>query len=109
MPSPLRGTVIHSIFGSKDRLRHGLYIDASDGERNVEIFEYLRSQRERFEAAYGRPIDWEELSGRRACQIADYRENSSVADEAQHAEYVDWFLDAGIRLRRALAAVDPPA
>ena len=61
MPSPLRGTFIHSAFGSNDRLRHGLYIDAGDGERNVEIFNHLRLQRESFEAAYGRPVEWEDF------------------------------------------------
>lgn len=109
MWSPLRGTVINSVFGQGDRLRHELAIDAGDGERNLEMFEYLHAQRDSFEAAYGRPLQWEDLSGYRVCLIADYRENSSVTDEAQHAQFVEWFLDAGVRLRRALAAVDPPA
>lgn len=109
MKSPLRGTIISPGFARGERLIHELYIDTGDAERNLEIFEQLRGQREQFEAAYGRPVEWEELPQRQACRVAEYRENSAVADEAQHAEFVDWFLDAGARLRRALAAVTPPA
>ena len=109
MKSPLRGAIISSVFAQGERLRHELYIDTGDGERNLEIFEHLRGQQEQFESSYGRPVDWEELPQRRACRVADYRENSSVADEAQHGEFVDWFLDASVRLRRALAALGPPA
>jgi hypothetical protein len=109
MKSPLRGAIISSSFAQGERLRHELYIDTGDGERNLEIFEHLRGQREAFDAAYGRPVEWEELPQRRACRVADYRENSGVADEAQHPDFVDWFLDASVRLRRALAAVDSPS
>jgi hypothetical protein len=108
MKSPLRGTTISPVFAQGERLRHELYIDTGDAERNMEIFEHLRGHKDQFDAAYGRPVEWEELPHRRACRVADYRENSGVADEAQHTEFVDWFIDAGIRLRRALVAVGPP-
>jgi hypothetical protein len=109
MSSPLRSTAINSCFGQGDRLRHELSIDAGDGERNLEIFEHRHAQRDSFEAAYGRPLQWEDLSGYRVCLIADYRESSSVTDESHHAQFVEWFLDAGVRLRRAIAGADPPA
>ena len=48
-----RGCIISSSFAQGDRLRHELYIDTGDGERNDEIFEYLRNQQEQIEAAYG--------------------------------------------------------
>jgi hypothetical protein len=107
MKSPLRGAIISSGFAQGNRLRHELYIDTGEAEPNLEIFEHLRGYREQFETAYGRPVEWEELPQRRACRVADYRENSDVADEAAHADFIDWFLDAGVRLRRALAAVGP--
>src|SRR5947209_1954124 len=109
MKSPLRGTIISSGFAQGERLRHELYIDTGDGERNLEIFEQLRAHREEFEIAYGRPVEWEELPQRRACRVADYRGNSDVTNEGDHAAFVGWFVDAGVRLRRALAAVRPSA
>ena len=35
MKSPLRGTIISSAFAQGDRLRHELYIDTGDAERNL--------------------------------------------------------------------------
>jgi hypothetical protein len=60
-------------------------------------------------AGYGRPLEWEELPGRQACRVADYAEGD-VTQTERHDEYIDWFLDAGARFRRAIAIAHvPPA
>jgi hypothetical protein len=60
------------------------------------------------EAVYGRPFEWEELPTKRACRIAEYKADCSVAESERWDEYTDWFLNAGTRLRAALAAVALP-
>jgi hypothetical protein len=50
------------------------------------------------------PLSWEELSERRASRIADYTDGD-VMDTEEHERYIDWFFDAGERLRRAIDSV----
>ena len=108
MKGPIKGCIISSSFAQGDRLRHELYIDTGDGDRNDEIFGYLRDRQEQIEAAYGQPLEWEELPTRRACRIAEYKDGCGVAETERWDEYIAWFLDAGTRLRAALGAEAPP-
>jgi hypothetical protein len=105
-PSPIKGTTIDASFASGGRLRHELYIDTLDGDQNIELLHRFEDQREALEAAYGRSLVYEELPGKRACRIADYKAGADVSDIDRYDEYVDWFFDAGARLRSALEAVD---
>ena len=105
--SPIRGTAINPSFAMGGRLRHEIYIDSGDGARNLEIFRELQAHREAMEAAYGRPLEFEELPDARACRIAEYAQGD-VTDEKAHSRYVEWFVDAGERMRRALGAVSLP-
>lgn len=108
MQSPYSGTLISCGFAQRNRLRHELYIDSGDAGRNMEIFDYLRQRREQLEAAYGGRLEWEPLPTRRACRIADYKEGCPIEQRERFDEYVEWFIDAGQRLRVALAAVGSP-
>lgn len=108
MKAPVKGCKIGLVFAQRHRLRHELYIDTGDSDRNMELFSYLRDRQDQIEAAYGRPLAWEELPNRRACRISDYKDDCNIADEASYDEYIDWFLDAGTRLRRALSVVALP-
>jgi hypothetical protein len=76
-------------------------------ERSTARFERLLRQKEVLEAAYGRPLTWEPLLGRRACRIADYRDGA-ITRLSEHDAYMGFFLDAGERMRNALAAVQLP-
>jgi len=49
---------------------------------------------------------FEELSDRRAARIAEYFDDADVSEVSRHDELIDWFFDAGDRLRKALQAVD---
>jgi hypothetical protein len=106
---PVRGSHISFSFAQKDRLRVELYIDTGDADRNAEIFEYLRERREEFEASYGRQVEWEDLPHRRACRVSDYKYGCTIDQQERYAEYVEWFIDAGRRMRAALAAVGSPS
>jgi hypothetical protein len=96
------------VFPSGERLRHELYIDTGDAGRNIEIFQALRDQRAEIEQAYGRPLEWEELQGRKSCRVADYAEGD-VTQTERHEKFIDWFLDAGERFRRAMAVAHVPS
>ena len=56
------------------------------------------------ESAYGRELTWEELPERRASRIADYS-SGDVLDVEGHDRFIDWFFDAGARLRDAVDTV----
>ena len=108
-PAPIRGTQYSLVFPAGGRLRHELYIDSGDASRNIQIFQALRDQCEAIEQTYGRPLEWEELPSRQACRVGDYTEGD-VTQIERHDEYIEWFLDAGERFRRAMAiARVPPA
>jgi hypothetical protein len=105
MTSPIAGAQISSSFAQGRRLRHELYIDSGDGERNLAIFQALLARRGELETLYGRPLEFEELPAKRACRVADYADGD-VTDTGRHDEFIAWFIDAGERLRRALAGID---
>lgn len=103
--SPIKGTRINPSFANGQRLRHELYIDTGDGARNLDMYEAFLGQRDQFEAAYGRPLNFEALPDARASRIAEYHSDAVVEAEDRHDEFIDWFIDAGERLRRALSSV----
>jgi hypothetical protein len=106
MPSGIAGTYLAASFARGRRLRHELYIDCGDADRNARLFQTLESQRATLEAAYARPLTFEELPDKQASRVADYFEGADVSEAARHDEFVDWFLDSGRRLRAALGSVD---
>ena len=108
MAGSIKGLNINSSFAQGERLRHELYIDTRDGDRNDEIFDYLRNRQEQIEATYGESLTWEELPTKRACRVSAYEEGCSVVDTERWDEFIDWFLDAGTRMRAALETVALP-
>lgn len=102
---PFPGTQINPSFAQGRRLRHELYIDRGDSEANTALFEFLLQRREILETAYGLPLDFDPIDGKRACRIATYRNDGEIQEEDQWTAYLDWFLDEGERLRRALTTV----
>ena len=107
-PSGIRAIWISLSFARGRQLRHGIYINARDRTETEMIFEYLSQQRELFEAEYGRSLQWDTLPSSRSSRIVEYLKDVDVAFEDRYDEFIDWFFDAGVRLRRALSAIDPP-
>jgi len=108
MPSKVRGASLNFSFARGGRLRNELYIDSGNQEENDRIFEAIASQKAAVEQAYGGPLEFEPLEGRRAARIADYTDGD-VAEKDRHEEFIAWFLDSGRRLRSALADIDVDA
>jgi len=106
MPSKIRGASLNFSFARGGRLRNELYIDSGSQEDNDRTFEALATQREKIERAYGGPLEFEQLEGRRASRVADYTDGD-VVEEDRHDEFIEWFLDSGRRLRRALSEAEP--
>lgn len=106
--SGIRGIWIKPSFAQGSQLRHHMYIDTGDKTEIEMIFECLSQQQELFETEYGRPLQWESKPNARARIIADYREDADVTMEDRYDEFIDWFLDADERLRRALSAIELP-
>lgn len=104
MSCGVSGCSIVASFAADGRLRHELYIDRATQAECKTVFDRLAEQREAFEAAYGRSLQWERLDHRKASRIADYAEGD-VTDTARHAEFLAFFDDAGTRLRRALGVL----
>ncbi len=98
MKGPRAGCRYSFGFAWFDRLRHELYIDTGYRAPNTAIYEQLLAQRPTIEAAYGSELSWEELPKKRACRIADYKDVCSVLDRNRHDQYIDWFIDAAVRL-----------
>jgi hypothetical protein len=102
LPSPFRSSAYLSMgFAAGSKLRMELYIDSQDAESVGMLYSFLFDLKNDIEAAYGSPLTWEELPGRRASRIADYSDGD-VVNVDQHDEYIDWFFNTCGRLRDAL-------
>jgi hypothetical protein len=107
MTAPIRNCGLSSSFATGGKIRHELYIDAPTNEQATNRYEALEQQKETLEHAYGQALTWETLPGRRAYRIADYRPGEITRTE-EYGTYMDFFLDAGQRMRHALAAIELP-
>jgi hypothetical protein len=81
-----------------------LYIDrGKDAEdENKAIFDRLIQSRERIEATFGAPLDWQRLEGKRACRIKKNIALGGYRDEPQWPEVQEAMIEAMIRLEKAL-------
>jgi hypothetical protein len=108
LPSPSRGgwssyTVSFPRGPNGQQLRCELYIDSADPAEVQRHFGELDEHREAINAAFGGPLSWEPLEGRRASRIAAYG-TGDITEVDQYDEYLDWFVSTFERLR---AALDP--
>ena len=85
---------------SKEGRRVELYIGTADSELNTASFEKLKARKDGIEAAFGHPLEWEALDGKKACRIA-YTQPGNVDDEANWAEHATWFVTHAGKLRDA--------
>ncbi len=103
-PSPISGTSFSASFARNRLLRHELYINRGSRTANIELLRELESRRADIEEAYGLPLEFEDPGReRRAVRIAEYRDGH-VSRTEEYEEYVDWFIDRGIRLRKGIDA-----
>jgi len=81
-----------------------LYIDADKdtGEGNTEIIQRLQQYKDRIEAEFGEPLDWELLQGKRACRITKRIDSGGWQDRDIWPKVHEEMIDAMIRLDHAL-------
>lgn len=103
--SPFKGAFYRTIFRSRARLGHDLYIDAGDEAKNSAMYAELLAARDLFEEAYGSSLTWSDMPGMQACCISDDTAGS-VDQVDRHEEQVRWLLDRGDRMRSAVAAFE---
>lgn len=86
-----------------------VYIDRGDADENAAIFEKLAAHREAVESAFGEPIEWMRLEGKRACRIRYRLAGGGWKDPDQWDSVIEATVDAMIRfeaaLRKRVAAV----
>ncbi|MEV4536234.1 DUF4268 domain-containing protein [Asanoa sp. NPDC049518] len=102
------GTTIASYgysFTATRALRSELYFGSQDAAANRAAFDRLAAVRPQFEDAYGQPLSWQPLEGKKACRIADDRPNSPIEDTDSWEDYISWLFDAGSRIRHALRTI----
>lgn len=87
-------------FVSAGRIRSELYIDVGDADQNLAIHDALQAERAVIEAAFGSPLAWEGLLGKRACRVGIYAPGD-VTNVDAYDEYISWFIDTITRLRQA--------
>lgn len=84
-------------FSAEKGVRVELYIDAKDEDVNEQVFDALLAQKAEIEKAFGEPLSWERLEGRRACRVAVYRPGSIEDSEEVKEQILEWATD---RIRR---------
>jgi hypothetical protein len=98
------GCTITECFAAGGKLRHEFYIDRASQDECKAAFDSIHEQKGAFELAYGCELSWERLDSKKACRIAEYRVGT-VENVVDHDVYIAWFIEAGDRMRKALAAV----
>ncbi|GHJ56366.1 hypothetical protein Nm8I071_56730 [Nonomuraea sp. TT08I-71] len=95
------GGVSYTCFFGKSGLASEVFFQHPDPTVNEARF---AAAREKLEPIFGDALSYEPLTDKKGCRIAEYRKGD-IANSDQWAEYVDWFIDAQSRLRKAIAQV----
>lgn len=81
-----------------------LYFEDPDASVNAARFTMLRDKAATIEKAYGGPLEWDPMEGRKATRVCEYLPDASIEDESDWSEYMAWLLDRQTRLRQAVDA-----
>jgi transcriptional regulator with XRE-family HTH domain len=102
--SPIKGSSLSASFARNHLIRHEMYINRGSRTANLELLDELKAKQDIIEDAYGAELTFEDPGQeRRAVRLAEYRDGHwSRSDEFE--DYVAWFIDRGIRMRRAIEA-----
>ena len=78
-----------------------LYIDGGDPKANDEIFNQLLKERQAIETAFGDPLEWQPLPGRRSCRVRRSYKGVGYRDPEKWADVIPVLVDAMTRLEKA--------
>lgn len=78
----------------KERIpRVEIYIAKRDGGENLELYEYLKNQREKLEKEFGGPLVWDEQEHLVSRRIMSRRSKPVDLDDiASHEDLINWFM-----------------
>jgi hypothetical protein len=86
-------------------IRSELYMGHADAAENERMYSRLQGRRAELESAFGGPLVWDPLPGKKACRV-EAPQLAAVIDETERwPEFLDWMVSTQERLRSALAAV----
>lgn len=99
----VRGVTFYYVANKEDQ-RVEIYINRGDSEVNKSVFAQFESNKEEIERAFGEPLSWEGLLGKRACRIA-YRFPyvGSRNNEADWPIIHETLIEAMIRFESAIS------
>ena len=79
-----------------------LYIDRGDKDENEQIFDQLAAHRDAVDEAFGAPLDWQLLEGRRGCRIRYRIARGGWQDEESWPDVAEGTVQAMIKLEAVL-------
>lgn len=82
-----------------------IYFEHPDAAVNKAWCRHFEGLREALEAAYGGPLQFQDMPGRKGARVSDFLPGAVIGDEAAWDAHVAWMLDRQVRLRAAVAAV----
>lgn len=83
-----------------DGARAELYIDVGDEQRNVRVFNSLKSHETDINQAFNGSLEWQELPGKRACRICSNYHEFGLHSEDRWGDIIDWLADSIAGLMR---------
>lgn len=103
--SGFRGVQFSAVFCRDSKVRSEIYIDLKDEDKNLQLFEALKSQKEALEQAMGETLAWERLDSARACRIAVYRDGDIESSDSELEEIRSWHVQELLSIKRAFSPV----
>jgi len=88
-----------------------VWFGSSDEAENLRRFNAVYAQRQAFEEAFGEPVEWDSMEGKKAAKIvisSDFTRNEGWMDNTNRAKWpnmVDWVIETQERLRAALKTI----
>jgi hypothetical protein len=76
-----------------DGARAELYIDTGDDQRNLSIFDELKSKESDIATAFPGDLIWQDLPGKRACRISVQYHDYGLNDEEHWGDIADFLGD----------------
>lgn len=88
-------------FTGDKRARVEVYIDAGDGESNLQLLRRLEEHKSQIESDIGQSLQWDPLENRRACRIEASRPGSIDADDETLSEVHGWMVSNLLCFKKA--------
>lgn len=91
----------YSLIFSQKEIRVDLNLARANMEENTFLFEHLLSKKEAIETAFGAPLEWLALEGKKSCRI-QFARDADGFNKQLWPDWVDWHLTHMSKLEQAL-------